>query len=811
MFPRLRAGILINERNFAPGWPAPDSSLLAILRAKLSARTMRVRGQRVRYRKGCKTITPSGHGELVCKGARQNEGAGKREIPNKTRRRTASSGTTPTYENPGVTWPGIEPGSPWWEAGRLTAQQPGPPEKLEELRSVIWRITALQNDTKRLQELCTFAQLQNHCTSEWHQTSARGLHIRSVAVSANLLLANRAEVSTSFCRPPPPYLRYDELLSLYTVLIVQIAPDDVMVASPVLQLLPGLKQSTSETTASLRPLWNSRGRGSLLASHQRDPSSFPDRVTPDFRMWESCQTMPLVGGFSRGYPVSPTLSFRRCSILTSITLIGSQDLDVKSHPNLFTFGTAVQLCAKLSNKKFRFVPDLSRINLTVYDTISYGFVELSGEIWVALNIEVFRTDEDEVRRVWSSTGKPGWRKREIPEKTRGPMASPGTIHTVDGATRSREDAVGGVAESSAARSPGSGGGAGVSRVRNSTPASGALENSIYKKLDAGGRPGHMDYSSRMPVTQRRDAPRAAGRRTRPVGLEVCLEPLACRGRNTNKRCGQVGPRDIVKIIEPCHFMVALGHRQRRAQLFSLCSNGSRDLTALSSPYRQQGGLPSSADTSGYVDHIATMVVIKHVFRATVSSCLRTTKNASGQEIPRRLKVACHHAELQQGFRKSAKYLRMVYTNFYNIVHCVTRRCVRSGLTASIGSIKFLSPPYGIIIGSPSERPATSCEQKSSRTQLVARGCLAIDNPRPHCSDGWMTTSPHPPSPLTNCASTKGTGIYFLQAWARERGSGEIGGLKRDGGGAMFRRRPGPALFLARALRGGGGGGGYVRY
>ncbi|KAJ8885894.1 hypothetical protein PR048_012100 [Dryococelus australis] len=47
---------------------------------------------------------------------------------------------------------------------------------------------------------------------------------------------------------------------------------------------------------------------------------------PDFRMWESCRTMPLVGSFSRGSPVSPASSFRRCSILTSIILIGSQDV-----------------------------------------------------------------------------------------------------------------------------------------------------------------------------------------------------------------------------------------------------------------------------------------------------------------------------------------------------------------------------------------------------------------------------------------------------------------------------------------------------
>ncbi|KAJ8868896.1 hypothetical protein PR048_030437 [Dryococelus australis] len=34
------------------------------------------------------------------------------------------------------------------------------------------------------------------------------------------------------------------------------------------------------------------------------------------RMWESCRTMPLVGGISRGSPVSSGLAFQRCSILT---------------------------------------------------------------------------------------------------------------------------------------------------------------------------------------------------------------------------------------------------------------------------------------------------------------------------------------------------------------------------------------------------------------------------------------------------------------------------------------------------------------
>ncbi|KAJ8881341.1 hypothetical protein PR048_017822 [Dryococelus australis] len=62
------------------------------------------------------------------------------------------------------------------------------------------------------------------------------------------------------------------------------------------------------------------------------------RAVPDFRMWESCQTMPLVGGFSLGSPAFPTLSFWRSS--TNFNhLHRSQDLAVKCLPNLFTLFT----------------------------------------------------------------------------------------------------------------------------------------------------------------------------------------------------------------------------------------------------------------------------------------------------------------------------------------------------------------------------------------------------------------------------------------------------------------------------------------
>ncbi|KAJ8878940.1 hypothetical protein PR048_019544 [Dryococelus australis] len=54
-----------------------------------------------------------------------SNGLGKREIPEKTRRPTASSGPIPTCENL-VTRPGIKSGSHWWEASVLIAQPPYP-------------------------------------------------------------------------------------------------------------------------------------------------------------------------------------------------------------------------------------------------------------------------------------------------------------------------------------------------------------------------------------------------------------------------------------------------------------------------------------------------------------------------------------------------------------------------------------------------------------------------------------------------------------------------------------------------------------
>ncbi|KAJ8869195.1 hypothetical protein PR048_030767 [Dryococelus australis] len=65
----------------------------------------------------------------------------------------------------------------------------------------------------------------------------------------------------------------------------------------------------------------------LPTSHQGKPVPISSRALPDFRVWESCRTMPLVGGFSRGFPVYPTpLHADAAPYSPHFTLIGSQDL-----------------------------------------------------------------------------------------------------------------------------------------------------------------------------------------------------------------------------------------------------------------------------------------------------------------------------------------------------------------------------------------------------------------------------------------------------------------------------------------------------
>ncbi|KAJ8897929.1 hypothetical protein PR048_003287 [Dryococelus australis] len=70
----------------------------------------------------------------------------------------------------------------------------------------------------------------------------------------------------------------------------------------------------------------------------------PARPLPDFHICKSCRTMSLVGIFSRGSPVSPHPFIPALLNITSITLIGSRYLAVKSRPDIFTRSLMTSCC-----------------------------------------------------------------------------------------------------------------------------------------------------------------------------------------------------------------------------------------------------------------------------------------------------------------------------------------------------------------------------------------------------------------------------------------------------------------------------------
>ncbi|KAJ8893076.1 hypothetical protein PR048_005659 [Dryococelus australis] len=126
--------------------------------------------------------------------------------------------------------------------------------------------------------------------------------------------AQREEGRRKMGRVRPPFLRQWQTAEACVTRAVKLPRSTVR--------LTNIRAAVLETLI-LRETHKSRTRTANTISE------YPDQR-------ESCRTMPLVGGFSRGSPVSRAPAFWRCSIITSFALIGSQDLDVKRRSNLST-------------------------------------------------------------------------------------------------------------------------------------------------------------------------------------------------------------------------------------------------------------------------------------------------------------------------------------------------------------------------------------------------------------------------------------------------------------------------------------------
>ncbi|KAJ8891090.1 hypothetical protein PR048_010600 [Dryococelus australis] len=227
---------------------------------------------------------------------RECEGEGKPEIPEKTRRPAASSARFPRARNQGATSPGIEPGSLKWEASSLTATPPRPP-----CNGIVF------NDVHHTQQKTTSTKGGTGDPRENPLTSAIVRHDSHLRKSGRdpagdrtrfaLVGGEQSNRSATEAPRPEGVLEESSLLSLYTS-------------------IPSVR---------------------LLASHQGEAGSIPGRVTPEFSLKGTVTDYAAGRRYFLGdLPFSPPLHSGAAPFSPHFTLIGSQDVVVKSHPNLTT-------------------------------------------------------------------------------------------------------------------------------------------------------------------------------------------------------------------------------------------------------------------------------------------------------------------------------------------------------------------------------------------------------------------------------------------------------------------------------------------
>ncbi|KAJ8894476.1 hypothetical protein PR048_007130 [Dryococelus australis] len=161
---------------------------------------------------------------------------------------------------------------------------------------------------------------------------------------------------------------------------------------PQFLLFYHLDSTTSHTTARARqpttvhtthtitkPLRNSLVATTCANNCARRATVNPRREGVVVRKWGSCLTMPLVVEFSLGSPISPAWHSSAAPYSSRFTLVGSQDLDVKSSPNLPTLPPRSSyalttcyitlrefssvLCKQFTNHGLILVLDINEINI----------------------------------------------------------------------------------------------------------------------------------------------------------------------------------------------------------------------------------------------------------------------------------------------------------------------------------------------------------------------------------------------------------------------------------------------------------------
>ncbi|KAJ8881159.1 hypothetical protein PR048_017632 [Dryococelus australis] len=259
------------------------------------------------------------------------KGRGKREIPEKSRRPTALSGTIPTCENT-VTRPGNEPGSPCWEASVLISQPPWP------LRSGYVVVRLLASDQSEPGSIPgrvapRFSRVgivpDNAAGRRFLTGISRFPRAQESPHAYGLLASFSGRVTHSFS----PNDRRDHHKDSVGWFARPQTKDEVdcLFAFCACIFFVTVGSAVGERLDCSPP---------TKANRVQSPAG----LLPDFRKWKLCRTMPLVGGFSWGSSVYPPFHSGAAPFSPRFTLIGSQDFVVKSGMDCHIFCEIV-VCA----------------------------------------------------------------------------------------------------------------------------------------------------------------------------------------------------------------------------------------------------------------------------------------------------------------------------------------------------------------------------------------------------------------------------------------------------------------------------------
>ncbi|KAJ8874829.1 hypothetical protein PR048_022718 [Dryococelus australis] len=124
---------------------------------------------------------------------------------------------------------------------------------------------------------------------------------------------------------------------------------------------------------------------------------------------------------------------RPTNIQSSQTAVGKHQLAASGGLVMVTFYNYFVKCGPTATvadvaEHISYIRNLIGVN---HVGVGGDFDGINREIWKAINNNVLRADEGEMRREWSSAGMHAREKREISEKTRRPAASSGTIPTCE--------------------------------------------------------------------------------------------------------------------------------------------------------------------------------------------------------------------------------------------------------------------------------------------------------------------------------------------------------------------------------------------